>query len=328
MTHTPRPTGLQLIRAEQARQFDDAQLTCSDPAQRRLAADIAAQLRQPGATLLLLGMGGSHHANQAAAGAYRHLGVPATAMTLDEALVQPLPADPARVTVIASQSGDSGEIAQYLGQSPGQAQGRSFGLSLNPDGHLARHLPTLLAAGGGEQGFAATRSFLLSLTLHQLVLEALGAPRLTFPLTPLVPDTDARPLEKVTSVIFLGSGGASGVAAMGALGVIELARIPALAYELGQFRHGPPELLTPHVGVIVLRSPGGTPYLTQTLARVQDVCEAAGSPHLTLSAAAADAGSLAAWIQLCPAVQNLVVDLAAQRVADVGQPVRSGKVTR
>lgn len=166
-------TGLQLIRAEQARQFRDAEDTCNDPAQRRRASDIAARLQRPLATLLLLGMGGSHHANQVAVDAYRQLGVHATAMTLDEALAQPLPAGVARVTLIVSQSGDSGEIARFLAHAPDHDL---FGLSLNPEGHLARHVPALVAAGGGEQAFAATRSFLLTLALHQLVLEALGAP--------------------------------------------------------------------------------------------------------------------------------------------------------
>lgn len=118
------------------------------------------------------------------------------------------------------------------------------------------------------------------------------------------------------------------MAAMGALGVIELARIPALAYELGQFRHGPPELLTPQVGVVLFGPPVLTPYLADTTARIREVCGSAGTPLVTLTPGPADRRSLEAWICLCPAVQNLVVDFAVQRVADVGEPVRSGKVTR
>ncbi|THF87209.1 hypothetical protein E7T09_08630 [Deinococcus sp. KSM4-11] len=325
MTHTTHP-GLSLLRAERARQWTDAQATLGDPEPRRLAGQVADALRAPGASLLLLGMGGSHHANQTAISAYRQRGLHATAMTLDEALVQPLPADLRRVSVIVSQSGESGEIVRYLEAQTLPAS--IFGASLNAGSELARRVPTLIAAGGPEVAFAATRSFVLTLTLHQVILEALGAERLSLDALIPVPDVDAAPLRDVTSVVFLGAGSASGLAHMAGLGTLELARFPALSYEAGQFRHGPPELLSPQVGTVLITSSAPDTYRQATMARILDVCAGAGSPTLQFTADQGSAANLSGELALCPAIQQLVIDLALQRVPNVGDPVRSAKVTR
>jgi fructoselysine-6-P-deglycase FrlB-like protein len=330
-TTSPAPTGLELIRAEQARQLTDALATVNNPALEALALRIAGLIKRPGASLLLLGMGASHHANSAALAAYRACGVTAFAVTLDEALTMPLPPSDARVNLIVSQSGGSGEIRSFLG-TLGPDRPNNFGLSLNPDGYLATQVPTLLASGGPEVGFAATRSYLLTLVLHGLVVSALGGSRTLLLETFTQPHhtPDPKVLGEAQSVVFAGSGSLSGLAAMAALGSIELGRFPALHYDLGQFRHGPLELLTPEVGVVLLCHGGKTAYQEQTLLRITEACHSAGSPLLSLTSR--DWGTdplapLCSSLDLAIPVQQLVIALAIQRVEAVGEPLRSSKVT-
>lgn len=334
--HTPTssntPGGLDLIRREQSRQVADAHTTWNDPAQRQQVRQIAEALRQPGASLLLLGMGASHHANSAALAAYRSLGIPALAMSLDEALSMPLPASAVRVTLVVSQSGESGELRTFL-EAAGTHLGAAFGLSLSPESYLVRQLPSLVAAGGPEVGFAATRSYLLTLVLHGLILRAYGhSPEAQQHDLPALTDEslELSRFGQVRSMVFAGSGALAGLAAMAALGTIELGRFPALHYDLGQLRHGPLELLTPETGIVLLRRSDETDYELQAAGSILQAGQAAGSPSLSLSAegSAPPLGLLAAPLKLCLPVQQLVIDLARQRIERVGEPVRSSKVTR
>ncbi|HEX2863423.1 MAG TPA: phosphosugar isomerase, partial [Deinococcales bacterium] len=231
LNETPAPTGLDLIRGEMARQHADALNSLS---QGDLPARIAAAANSTG-RLVLLGMGGSHMTNRAAEGLYRAAGLDATALILSDVLQAPLPDRP-RVTLIASQSGDSGEVTEYLARKPGQEQ--RFGLTLNPSGALAKGAPSLLGAGGPEVAYAATRSITLAVALHATILAALGedpAPLRAVLQTP--PDPDLTPalqaLSGVTSLIVTARGPLAGLAEVAALGSVELARVPALGMDGG-----------------------------------------------------------------------------------------------
>ncbi|WP_143721927.1 SIS domain-containing protein [Deinococcus detaillensis] len=329
-TSTDAPSGLDLIRWEQSRQVADAHATWNDPAQQHQAQQIAEALRQPGASLLLLGMGASHHANSAALAAYRSVGITALALSLDEALSMPLPPSAAQVTLLVSQSGESGELRTFL-EAASTDRGPTFGLSLSPDSYLVRQLPSLVAAGGPEVGFAATRSYLLTLVLHRLILRAYSPEAAHTDLPALDGEAlDFSRFGQVRSMVFAGSGALAGLAAMAALGTIELGRFPALHYDLGQLRHGPLELLTPETGIVLLRRSDETDYERQTAESILKAAQAAGCLSLSLVAevSALPLGLLTAPLKLCLPVQQLVIDLALQRVERVGEPVRSSKVTR
>jgi fructoselysine-6-P-deglycase FrlB-like protein len=177
--------------------------------------------------------------------------------------------------------------------------------------------------------------------LHQRVLIELGADAtqaLKILQSPVEPDITAAAdkLAGCDSIVFSGRG-LRGLAEGAALGVMELARIPAYALEGGQFRHGPLEILGPKVGVVIVRADEPAAALCDDLAR-QTV--EAGSPTVLLDASgqpsksgalqiALDAAQgLAANLALLPPAQRLVIEIARRRVADVGTPIRSGKVTR
>ncbi|PNY79648.1 SIS domain-containing protein [Deinococcus koreensis] len=334
----PAPsTGLSLILGEMARQRGDALGSLADPQVQARARDLAHAARDSG-RLLLLGMGASHFVNRMAEPEYRRLGLDATAMPLSEALYTPLPPGP-RAALIASQSGASGEVGRYL-QTPAQDE-RRFGLTLDPHSPLAQALPCLIGPGGAERGFAATRSLVLSVALHAAVLEALGQESGSVRAALESPDTlDLTPaldtLRSADTLVFVGRAELTGLAEVCALHAAELARVPALGFEGGQFRHGPIELLRPGLGVVLLRTGGPSADLTDTLARQ---CVEAGLRPVVLDCAGGEAVPGTVWLALAPGrglaavlnavfpLQRLLLDFASDRVRQVGKPRHARKVT-
>lgn len=329
------PSGLDLLRAEMARQHADARASLAGNPE--VAARAAAAMRETGAALLL-GMGASHAVNRVAEAMYREAGIAAQAMPVSEALYAPLPPRP-RAVLLTSQSGGSGEVLRYLGTAPGEE--RRFGLTLDAASPLGRAVPCLIGAGGAERAFAGTRSLTVTLALHAAVAGALGldtaAADAVLAAPPALDVTQAvAALSKAGCVVFSGRGALQGVAEAAALGVQELARLPALALEGGQFRHGPLELLGPSVGVVLLRAGGPAAALAGKLAAA---CRAAASPVVVFDASGeAPLGDVltlrlpplsgfAAAFAVLPALQALIVGVASARVARVGEPLRSTKVT-
>jgi fructoselysine-6-P-deglycase FrlB-like protein len=329
-------SGLELIQSEMSKQHTDA--SASLEANKDIANVIAKKLKS-NKRLVLLGMGGSHFSNHSAEVEYKKLGLDATALLLSEVLYYSLPDTP-RVSLISSQSGESGEVLHYLKKQPGLEE--HFGLTLNAESTLAKTVPSLEGVGGAELGFAATRSFSISLSLHAAVLEALGTPqddvRGVLENPPTVDVGKAtETLSSVETIAFVGRGTLQGVAEMGALGMTELARISAIAYEGGAFRHGPLESLRPSLGVVFLRAADATAQHTKELA---EICLDAGMKPIVFDTSGEAAipntvtirfpklTGLAAPLAVLQPIQTLVLALASQRVKNVGEPVRSSKVTR
>lgn len=327
--------GLAAIRAEMARQHADARASFDDA--RSVAVDVARSIRRNG-RLMLLGMGGSHWVNRTAAILLRRAGIEVAAEVLSEALLVPFPDRP-RTVLLTSQSGGSGEILRYLDKPLG-AEDR-FGLTLDPASGLASRVKSLVGAGGPERAFAATRSVLVTHALHLAVLAALGidaAEALAELDAPSMPDVAPAfaALADAESYVLTGRTELQGVAESGALCIMELARRPALALEGGQLRHGPMEMLSPRTGIVLLRPAGPSATLAPDLVAA---CRAAGCPVVIFDvsgeAPIADAVSItlprrdgmAAVFAVLPGLQNLLVELAAHKVADVGIPLRSTKVT-
>ena len=281
MTTSNKP-GLVLLKREMARQRDDAVATLA--AVRPLAQEIAKSIRATG-RLVLYGMGGSHNVNRAAEVLYRALGIDARTLVASEALLAPLPSSP-RTALLVSQSGGSGEIIELLGRPAGEEQ--RFGMTLDGNSPLAKAIPSLVAVGGPEVAYAATRSTLLTVVLHAALLDALGVPttavkaEIAKPAV-LLPADLARTLAASDITVFVAQHALQGIAEGGALATMELARRPAVALEGGQFRHGPTEFLRPGAAVVLLRGAGPDKDKIPALARA-----AAG---LAISALTAVAGT-------------------------------------
>ncbi|MDW6022560.1 aminotransferase [Mesorhizobium sp. BAC0120] len=303
-----------------------------------MAERVAASVAKTG-KLLLLGMGASHYANRIAEPLYRQLGSEAWASTAADQLHSPLP--PAlRTVIIVSQSGESGEIPELV---RGLADDEhSFGMTLDASSTLGRSLPCLVGAGGSEVAFAATRSLTVTLALHAAVLSAIGgsdggaAASLLSPPAAAV-DEALHALVNKPVMVVSGQGVFRGLAETSALMITELARMPALGFELGQFRHGPLELLSPDIGVVVLR---GAEENSAAMQRVAQAVSGAGSTPVifdcsgerplpgAVTIALPRLQGLGAVLAMLPSLQRLIIEIAARKVARVGEPVRSTKITR
>lgn len=325
-------SGLELLDMEMARQNADA--LASLRANAEMAGRIAASVART-RNFLLVGMGASHYANRSAEPCYRRLGIETWASTAAELLRSPLP-QTARTVLLVSQSGASGEILELLGEMPDS--GDNFGLTLDAENPLGRALPCLVGAGGSEIAFAATRSLSITIALHAAVLSAMGAPDsgiagiLQSPSGPPV-DAALDELAGKSSIIVAGRNEFRGLAEANALMLMELARMPAIGFEAGQFRHGPLEVLSPEVGVILLRGAG------EPVASLARAALAAGTTPVVFdcSGRAAIPGAmsvefpplqgLAAVLDMLPSLQRLFIDIAKSKVERVGEPLRSTKIT-
>ena len=327
--------GRAAIEREMARQSDDAVASFEGAGAQ---ATSAAQAIQSTGRLLMLGMGASHAAARIVEPLYRALGIDAVALPLSEQLAAPL-AIADRTVILTSQSGESAEIGRWL---ESEAQRRDvFGMTLDGASLLARTVPSLVAAGGAETAFAATRSLTVTLALHLAVLARLDVdpnPALEMLRTPPMPDV--RPaveaFAKVGAVVCSGRL-MQGVAEALALGLTELSRSPAFALEGGQFRHGPLEMLGPGIGVALVRSSEPGAELIAGAARSAVIAsspvvlfDSSGAAPVAgaVSLCLAKASGLAAVFAILPTMQRFMLGFAGQRVADVGVPQRSSKITR
>lgn len=328
-------TGLSRLRAEMARQGADALASLTGNA--AVAVELAASIARTG-SLVLVGMGASHYVNRIVEPIWRKAGVDCRAETAGDVLQQDLPAR-LRTLVLVSQSGESGEILQLLDRLP--HDGDLFGMTLAPQSTLGRTLPCLVGAGGQEVAFAATRSLTVTLALHAAVLAARGAQaeglETIFAMSTM-PDVDAAlaALASKTSIIIAGRGELRGLAEASGLILMELARIPAFGFEFGQFRHGPLEALSPQLGVLLLRGPGSLGAGTATLAKAAIgagtqpvVFDCSGEPPIegAVTVLFPPCEGLGAVAAMLPALQKLIIAIAGSKVAGVGEPVRSTKIT-
>ncbi|MPQ96093.1 SIS domain-containing protein [Thioclava sp. JE_KL1] len=330
MTISP---GLEQLQSETSRQFADARATWETchPACAQAAEEIRATGR-----LLLLGMGGSHWINRAAEPFYRQAGIDATAHVVSEYMRAPISRE--ATVFLTSQSGASGEVLRYL-DTP--AAGPVFGLTLDPDSPLATRTHPLLGQGGVEHAYAATRSLLVTLTLHMGVLAALGADSEAF-VDALNAPVTAENAEVVAAIagaknaVICARGTMQGAADAAALSLMELARIPVLGLEAGQFRHGPFEMVDDESAVIFLRGAGDEGVNIDGLSRellghgirpiVFDFSgEAPVEGALTVSLPKRQ--GLASAISVLPVLQKAIIDASDRMVDQVGVPIRSRKVT-
>ena len=334
---TPDATGsgVALIRGEMQRQHGDALASMDTAAD--MAKKIAASIARTG-RLALIGMGGSHCMNRTAEALYRAEGIDTLAITASEQLYQPIPGLETWTRIFTSQSGGSAEIVRLL---DGKGADDTFGLTLNAESELAQTIPCLVGVGGPETAYAATRSLLVTLALHAAILEALGASQgdvLALLKSPLMPDVSSAlpPLADVSSIIFSARSCLVGVTEAGALGLLELARMPGFAIEGGQFRHGPIEALNPDIGVVLVRADDASAKLSVGLAEIclsagvtPVVFDASGLPDMPgcVTIPLQQSSGLAAVIAALPPLQSLLLALAETRVENVGVPIRAQKIT-
>ena len=329
--------GLELMRIEMARQCQDALLTFDAVAPT--ARVVAERIRAVG-RLVLYGIGGSHYVNRIAETLYLDAGVDARAIVVSDALLSPLPAGP-RVALITSQSGRSGEILELLSQPAGAEE--RFGITLEPEGPLALLTrASLIAAGGSEQAFAASRSIILSIAMHGAILAALGVdPRAALDVLTAATSHESTSISECVrdcdTFVFAGRHVMRGVAQSEALSMMELARVATVAFEGGQFRHGPFEFLRAGLGVVLLRSAGPDAAGIEELA---GMASSAGCRTVVVDSSGLDpvsggltytlprAEGLAAALQTLLLLQEVNMAVARHLIPrGAGTAIRTSKVT-
>ena len=158
-------------------------------------------------------------------------------------------------------------------------------------------------------------------------------------LHPVEPQVDAAlaALADKTTIIISGRGVFRGVAEAASLMLMELARMPALGFETGQFRHGPMELLSPDAGVVLLCGEDADRAAARGLAETALAAGAGAvifdcSGEAPLEAATTIAlpprRDLGAVLTMLPSLQRLIIAIAARKVDRVGEPIHSTKITR
>ena len=305
-------------------------------------------------SVVFSGVGASLHAADVIAARFRSHGL--AAWTINAAdLVHHVPELHRAPLVLISQSGESVEVVKaarvHAGRSP------TWCLTLNPKATLS-DVSMLVMPGGGERGYAATRSFTTTLAVGEMLQAACALEvgnTTDAPAVDLVaaasdveqagPELEAGirsvvgRLSAAATLLFTGRGALAGIAQYGALITMELARRPAFALESAMVRHGPIEAFGPDLALVALRRPDGVESLvTGLVALARDH----GSPTALVHAGrppeaqpphppdvvAPARSSFGALLVHCVAMQHLAIALTEARGLVPGEATRGTKVTR
>ena len=160
-------SGVQAILAEMDRQVSDAKQSVEST---KAGVKEFAKAIKSSESLLLLGMGASHYANELFSFQLRKLGYQALAVSASEFIYDPIPQWKGPV-LLTSQSGESVETVRCLPLLEGL---QVFSITLNAESTIGRKTQSLVASGGEEKAFAGTRSVTLTIAIMASVCVALG----------------------------------------------------------------------------------------------------------------------------------------------------------
>lgn len=263
-------TGVVKILAEMDRQTDDAKKSIVST--NKDVKALAQSIREKD-SLLLLGMGASHFANELFALQLRKLGIRALAVTASEYLHDPIPRWEGPV-LLTSQSGESVETVRCLDSVAGN---RLFSITLNENSTIGKNTTALVAQGGQEIAFAGTRSVTLTVAIMASVCIALGMGSEELleqslhngPKSLAALEKALGILSQANHVVATGRSIFAPLAQLFALGCEELGRKPMLCLETGQLRHGPAEILDGNTALVLFRQDGSLGQLATSFEALQ-----------------------------------------------------------
>ena len=224
-------------------------------------APVQAQFQ--GENTLLVGMGASYHA--ALLAAYRRQPVSPSIRAVEAVDIlyyNPAILRESRLLVYVSQSGSSGEIEPIFAQLPSNIA--SVGITNNPESLLGQRANTVLPLCAGEEYTVATKTFLNTLALLNLLcgVEIDTLRRIQGQIAALLNAAEAtralwlETLENARSLYFLGHGPHAVTARHCAMMFGEWAKRPAAYASVGAFRHGYIEAVEQGMGVVIFAPPG------------------------------------------------------------------------
>lgn len=236
--------------------------------------------RQKPAQVLFTGMGSSHYCSQSAVIRLNAGGLPARMESAAELLHYESGAlTPGTLLVLTSQSGESGEIVDLIDKLP--AAQTVVGITNNPGSTLGRRADICLEMRVENELAVSTRTYLAALVLSDMlasallgtsVEESLAQCRAGIDALARTLDTHERTqalladfLGRPSTLCYIGRGHARATAECGALFTRETAKYPALAFDSGEFRHGPFEMVDARYRAILFAPAGATCTLQRHL---------------------------------------------------------------
>jgi len=241
------------------------------PAETGLQSIRSSLEKQAYARILITGMGSSYFA--AIPLYYRLLRAGFHVLLIETAeLIQNLPelVTPQNLILTISQSGQSAEIIELLHLAEGKAA--LLAVTNDAGSPLARASQENLLLHAGEEHTVSCKTYVNTLAVLTAVGDALAGDR------PRLPELAAAPgavstylanfreyadklemiLEDITSLFLLGRGDSMAAAQTGGLIIKKASRFPAQERNAAAYRHGPIEVTTPQVLVLVF---GGSDIL-------------------------------------------------------------------
>ena len=296
--------------------------------------------------VILTGMGASYHALHAILMPLLSQGIPALLLETSELLHYALAlCEPGSLLVVVSQSGRSAEVVRLLEQS--HPNTTIIGVTNTVDSPLAQHAQVLLPLQAGAEFSVSCKTYvntLGALSLLAALLTNAEPGRILKELLPVPGMINAylarwqshvneaqESLDGTRYLVLVGRGTSLAAAGTGGLIIKESAHFPAEGMSCAAFRHGPLEMASPELFVLVFLGIGPGMGLNRKL--VEDVIAAGGKSALVGASENPGIFSLALvaspalpFLEILPA-QMLSLALANLNGWEAGRFSHSGKVT-
>lgn len=253
---------------------------------------------------------------------------------------------PRTLVIAVSQSGASAEILRLLEQMHG-AQAGLIAVTNTPDSPLAESSDAIVLTYAGAEYSVSSKTYVATLAALRLLGDALSGRDLTAGRAQLRYAVDVMSqylarcdenvaalvqlLEPVHHVILVGRGPSLAAVGAGALIIQEAAKFPCLSMSSAAFRHGPMELISPDLFVLVFS--GTAPTQEHNARLAADIRAAGGHAALVEESSANNVFSLPAVAPLTlPLVEILVPEMFSLALARLrgytpGKFERGSKIT-
>lgn len=295
--------------------------------------------------ILLTGMGSSFHAlHPMAVGLATH-GVAAIMVETSELLYyREKLLTPNTLLVAVSQSGRSAEVVRLMKLNQGKA--RMIAVTNDAASPLALGADHTVQIRAGEEATVSCKTYLCTLLALDRITKVLcGLPEDPAELNAITVDVDGylrqwrshvdhatECLRGVSSLMLVGRGASLATAGTGGLIIKEAARFPAEGMSAAAFRHGPLEMVSSRLLLLVMQGDEQARTLNERLAReVQGLGGRVGvigtdSPEALFRIAPTYSDGLRAILEMLP-VQMFSLALAARDGHEAGAFSRARKIT-
>lgn len=295
---------------------------------------------------VLTGMGSSLHSLYPLYLALTEFGLPSQMVeTAELALYMRRVLDERTLLIAVSQSGRSAETIRLLGLTAGRVP--TIGVTNTPDSPLAAQSDAIVLMHAGQETTVSCKTYLTTLVALEwlsAVLRGADLAKTRAELQQAAPAATAylarwrshvesllATLEGAKHIFVTGRGASLAAAESGGLTLKESAHFATEGMSAAAFRHGPFEMLGPHVFVVVFEGDGVSSALNRRLA--EDIVAAGGRSVLVGEGAADEvfrlpcvASAVRPVVEILP-VQMMSLALAAINGHHAGRFDRATKIT-